>query len=37
MSFAYPLVGDEVALEFSIRAVRIPDEHAVPLPQRVAR
>jgi polyisoprenoid-binding protein YceI len=37
MSFAYPLVGDEVALEFSIRAVRIPDEHTVQPPQRVAR
>ena len=37
MPFAYPLVGDEVALEFSIRAVRIPDEHSVQPPQRVAR
>jgi polyisoprenoid-binding protein YceI len=35
MSFAYPLVGDEVALRFSIRAVRVPDV-AEP-PERVAR
>jgi polyisoprenoid-binding protein YceI len=37
MSFAYPLVGDEVALQFSIWAVRIPDEHSVQPPERVAR
>ena len=37
MSFAYPLVGDEVALEFSIRAVRIPDGYPMQPPERVAR
>ena len=37
MSFGYPLVGDEVALDFSIRAVRVPDEHLVHPPERVAR
>ena len=37
MSFAYPLVGDEVALEFSIRALRVPDEHPLKAPERVAR
>ena len=26
MSFAYPLVGDEVALDFSIRAIRVRDD-----------
>jgi polyisoprenoid-binding protein YceI len=37
MSFAVPLVGDEVALDLSIRAVRLPDEHAMGAPERVAR
>jgi polyisoprenoid-binding protein YceI len=26
MSFAYPLVGDEVALDFSVRAIRVRDD-----------
>ena len=37
MSFAYPLVGDEVALDFSIKAVRVPDSYATEPPERVAR
>jgi len=37
MSFAYPLVGDEVALRFLIRAVRAPDPPAMEPPERVAR
>lgn len=37
MPFAYPLVGDEVALEFSIRALRIPDEQTIQPPERLAR
>ena len=37
MSFGYPLVGDEVALQFSIRAMRVPDEHPMEPPERVAR
>lgn len=37
MSFGYPLVGDEVALDFSIRAMRVPDEHGAQPLERVAR
>jgi polyisoprenoid-binding protein YceI len=37
MSFAYPLVGDEVALEFSIRAIRVLDDQPMQAPERVAR
>ena len=37
MSFAYPLVGDEVALDFSIKAIRVDDEQAAQSPQRSAQ
>ena len=37
MSFAYPLVGDEVALDFSIKAIRVDDERAAPSSQRSAQ
>jgi polyisoprenoid-binding protein YceI len=36
MSFGYPIVGDEVALRFSIRAVRVPDEQAMQSPSAKA-
>ena len=29
MSFAYPLVGDEVALDFSIKAIRVRDDGVI--------
>ena len=32
MSFAVPLVGDEVALDFAIKAIRVPDEGATQPP-----
>lgn len=37
MSFGYPLVGDEVALDFSIRATRIADDHEIPAPNQAMR
>jgi polyisoprenoid-binding protein YceI len=36
MSFAYPLVGDEVALQFSIKAVRVADDNALQSPSAKA-
>ncbi|HET7033179.1 MAG TPA: YceI family protein [Casimicrobiaceae bacterium] len=37
MSFGYPLVGDEVALDFSIRAIRVPDDRGVSAPDQAMR
>jgi polyisoprenoid-binding protein YceI len=37
MSFGYPLVGDEVALDFSIRAIRVPDDRGVSAPNQAMR
>jgi polyisoprenoid-binding protein YceI len=37
MSFGYPLVGDEVALDFSIRAIRVGDERDPQPPQRIGQ
>ncbi len=37
MSFGYPLVGDEVALDFSIRAIRVPDDRGISPPNQAMR